>query len=612
MDRSALLAIAFALGTWLCPGNAAQAAEFPYRALANAPQVYVRSGPGENYYPTSHLAQGAEVEVYRHDPGGWYAIRPPEGSTSWIRADQVELLDPDLAVVRVERAPARVGNEFNDTRDVIQVQLSHGEQVRVLGAKRFGSGPTAQTWYQIAPPAGEFRWVLGRFLDRVDNPGAVPAADAGERGSESLAGDDRWKSAPPRRAPVRLAGGDTAGGDTAGTEDESAEGDELSAADEPPPGEDDRFEPPARRSEIDRADAAEADDTYDDAEPRPLEADFDERDLDSRSDDQEPEEDNGADRAPRRRDPSGDRHTTRRGEREPPRRETEDLWADDDVDETDASAATGDRPEREARRRQASGGERSERSESYDEPADGDVEESPRRPPRGRMAALDEAPYRRRPDLGDEARDLDAGPVNPAAIPVRLTPLPERFAPGQFGAYLDELDLALSVIVADEPARWEFRALMRRAEDLLALANSPTERGQVRLLAKKIQKFRQIQQQNLALDRGTFGDGGAELPSPGGLAGTRPLTSAPGLARYDGTGRLTRVAPGKSGDPAFALLDPQGVVRFYVTPAPGVNLRYYVGQTVGVTGSRGYWPEMNTQHLVAQRVDVIDGGSLAR
>ena len=56
----------------------------PYEAYITADDVYVRSGPGENYYPTDKLKAGTEVEVYRHDPGGWYAIRPPKDSFSWV------------------------------------------------------------------------------------------------------------------------------------------------------------------------------------------------------------------------------------------------------------------------------------------------------------------------------------------------------------------------------------------------------------------------------------------------------------------------------------------------------------------------------------------------
>ena len=139
---------------------------FPYVAYVLGDDVYVRSGPGENYYPTDKLARGTAVEVYRHDPGGWYAIRPPETSFSWVASDYVEPLEDNLARITGDRVAARVGSALNDNRDVIQVQFYRGEEVEVLGAQRVGDGPNARTWYKIAPPAGEFRWISGKFVDR--------------------------------------------------------------------------------------------------------------------------------------------------------------------------------------------------------------------------------------------------------------------------------------------------------------------------------------------------------------------------------------------------------------------------------------------------------------
>jgi hypothetical protein len=153
--RSVLLA-AFSVG----------AEEFPYKAYLNANDVYVRSGPGKNYYPTDKLQRGAEVEVYRHDPGGWYAIRPPEDSYSWIAGRQLNILEDNLAEVIRPDVVAYVGSKFSDVHDVRQVKLDQGELVEILGEKRFVSpdNGAAETWYKIAPPRGEFRWVFGRFV----------------------------------------------------------------------------------------------------------------------------------------------------------------------------------------------------------------------------------------------------------------------------------------------------------------------------------------------------------------------------------------------------------------------------------------------------------------
>ena len=138
---------------------------FPYKAYVTSGEVYVRSGPGKNYYPTSKLKIGDAVDVYRHDPGGWFAIRPPSGSFTWVSARYLEKSSHGLAKVVGNEVAARVGSEFSDIRDVIQVRLHRGEVVEILDSKEFRSGPEAGTWYKVAPPSGEFRWIAGKFVD---------------------------------------------------------------------------------------------------------------------------------------------------------------------------------------------------------------------------------------------------------------------------------------------------------------------------------------------------------------------------------------------------------------------------------------------------------------
>ena len=123
---------------------------FPYTAYVTSDDVYVRSGPGKNYYPTEKLVRGVEVEVYRHDPGGWFAIRPPQGSFAWVVGCDVRLL-PDrqgMAEVAKDHTLAYVGSRFSDVRDVRQVKLDRGELVEILGEKRFvaDGSSTAETW----------------------------------------------------------------------------------------------------------------------------------------------------------------------------------------------------------------------------------------------------------------------------------------------------------------------------------------------------------------------------------------------------------------------------------------------------------------------------------
>jgi SH3-like domain-containing protein len=138
---------------------------FPYKAFINANEVYLRSGPGQSYYPTDKLAVGQEVEVYRHDPGGWYAVRPVEGSFSWVAARYLKPGEDNLAVVAEENVAARVGSRFSEIRDVVQVRLHKEEVVELLDAKQAPVVAGSQAWCRITPPAGEFRWVFGKFVD---------------------------------------------------------------------------------------------------------------------------------------------------------------------------------------------------------------------------------------------------------------------------------------------------------------------------------------------------------------------------------------------------------------------------------------------------------------
>jgi hypothetical protein len=196
--------------------------DFPYTAYANSDDVYVRSGPGKNYYPTEKLTRGEAVEVYRHDPGGWYAIRPTRGSFSWIPARLIRPTENHLGVVNGDRVVSRVGSRFSDVRDVIQVRLDRGEEVEILEVKTLNNGGQSEQWCKIAPPSGEFRWVFGKFVDAQP-----PAAD------RAVAVDDD-RPAPSHKTrssrPVRQ---------TAATEDREYVPDEADSvadeADDPPP-----------------------------------------------------------------------------------------------------------------------------------------------------------------------------------------------------------------------------------------------------------------------------------------------------------------------------------------------------------------------------------------
>ena len=165
-----------------------QPGPFPATVRVIADHTYLRAGPGDDFYPTERLVAGTAVEVWAVDPSGYVAVRPVDGSFSWLRACDVDAVsvigDPPtgqasgrgVGVIVTDGAVSRVGSQLNDLRHVAHVSLEAGERVQVIDEVRIAAGRHAGLWVRIEPPAGEFRWAwLG---DLEVPPGVVPPAPA--------------------------------------------------------------------------------------------------------------------------------------------------------------------------------------------------------------------------------------------------------------------------------------------------------------------------------------------------------------------------------------------------------------------------------------------------
>lgn len=573
-----------ALFAFVLAPTLAAAEQFPYVGYVNHDGVALRSGPGKTYYATTTLYEGDTVEVYRHDPGGWYAVRPPQGSFSWVLADQVRLVDGQLGIVEGHEVVARVGTDHGDTRDVIQVRLDQGEEVVVLEAQQFGEGANAVTWFKIAPPAGEFRWVAADAIDRE------PADDE--------VADSQGFDEPPH--------------------DEEPE---LAASPTTPPR---RLKPtPARRLEVDDSDVPEEEFAADVDDEEPLEA-AEEADASHDEDEERPR--------PARKP------TKRRPAKRPADVDTEyeeDAEADDSGDdESYADEGEPVRREEPARRRrpmnedveiEESGYEVDDYEADYEESSDNEVRQAQYQTPseRSRARRAEAAAKQRAGRVASRTRVVDDYDTPETRSPrVRTS---ESAPPGDLSgdhestrlgpnAALEDIDLALSRMVTEEPRQWDLKPLKLRTEEILSQAPTAVERGRARLLLGRIERFEDVQHRALALSSAQASierrRGQVEQVREARRAG--PVSTEINSSRYDGVGRLAQIDSNKPGGPSFALVDTAGRVRSYVTPAPGVNLRHYLGQSVGITGTQGYLPDADRHHVTARRVTVLNGGRTLR
>ena len=122
------IACAFTTQAW------AQETEFPYNAIVLNDGAQVRSGPGDSHYATHKLDENELVQVHRHDPGGWCAIRPPAKSFSLIPESAVRIVVDDIAEVLANGSQAWVGTGLGPVdKPLWQVKLKKGERVVIVG-----------------------------------------------------------------------------------------------------------------------------------------------------------------------------------------------------------------------------------------------------------------------------------------------------------------------------------------------------------------------------------------------------------------------------------------------------------------------------------------------
>ena len=130
----------------------------PYTAVVSTDGVAVRSGPGNEFYPVLQLQAGDKVEVY-HERGEWCAIRPPIGSFSWVSAAYIDVDAGNVGTVLVDGLASRIGSDYSDDCETVQVTLNKGESVLILERREMPENAASPLWLRITPPSGEFRWL---------------------------------------------------------------------------------------------------------------------------------------------------------------------------------------------------------------------------------------------------------------------------------------------------------------------------------------------------------------------------------------------------------------------------------------------------------------------
>ncbi len=185
------------------PGNTAQvnvsgAAEanamnlpaFPFLAEITGDDVYVRSGPGTQYYNCGKARKDEKVKVVGNK-FSWLQIVAPAGSYSWISKQYVQIDPQNKTSGTVIGDAVRVYAGSDEVQPMhstsMQVKLNKGDKVTIVGEEKDG-------YCKIAPPEGAYLWVssqhakpLGTLMAPAQTPTRPDLGDADD--GPSCAGD---------------------------------------------------------------------------------------------------------------------------------------------------------------------------------------------------------------------------------------------------------------------------------------------------------------------------------------------------------------------------------------------------------------------------------------
>jgi uncharacterized protein YgiM (DUF1202 family) len=145
------------------PVSAAPAAEanalnlpaFPFLAEITNDDVYIRSGPGTQYYNCGKARKAEKVKVV-DNKFSWLQIVAPAGSYSWISKQYVQIDPQNNTIGTVIGDAVRVYAGSDEVPPLhstsMQVKLNKGDKVTIVGEEKDGH-------CKIAPPEGAYLWV---------------------------------------------------------------------------------------------------------------------------------------------------------------------------------------------------------------------------------------------------------------------------------------------------------------------------------------------------------------------------------------------------------------------------------------------------------------------
>ncbi len=156
--------------------NALNLPAFPFLVEVTSDDVYIRSGPGTQYYNCGKAKKGDKVKVVGNK-FSWLQIVPPAGSFSWVSKQYVQIDAQNKNSGTIMGDAVRVYAGSDEVQPMhstsMQVKLNKNDKVTIVGEEKEG-------YCKIAPPEGAYLWISSQHAKPIGGtlmaPAPAPAA----------------------------------------------------------------------------------------------------------------------------------------------------------------------------------------------------------------------------------------------------------------------------------------------------------------------------------------------------------------------------------------------------------------------------------------------------
>jgi len=258
-------------------------------------------------------------------------------------------------------------------------------------------------------------------------------------------------------------------------------------------------------------------------------------------------------------------------------------------------------------------------------------EAAPRKKPNGPIAdkiELDPDAFSNPISTGDSV----VGPGNSSSRTQPKGSTGQSIAEAGFLDRLDTIDSQFRTMIKQEPSIWNLKEIERQYTQLDNEATLPSQSKTIALRLDAVARYEKTHREYLsflktseeakqrdaqlaAVQRdaeqralnGNPTDAGPQ-PQPQTAASATdnvPQAQQPNAPQFAGAGMVVSMAKTFPGGPQYALVAPGGKLLAYLIPAPGVDMRRAVNQSMGIVGDRSFRKEWNTDVIMVRGLQPV-------